>query len=159
MPLWDPTNSTMAPRSRKLSATHSAGIAWPPVPPPAIKIRGAAVRESRTAGAGCDLSGSFTVLRYPVEDAHGGEAYEEARTAVADERQRYPGEREYDHGSPHVEDGLHREHRGEPGGHAAGHHRGGAEGDLESGQRDEPEGGDHEYHSQEPELLADQHED
>src|ERR687893_35202 len=142
MPLWDPTNSTMAPRSRKLSATHSAGIAWPPVPPPAIKIRGAVVRGSRSAGAGCDLSGSFTVLRYPVEDAHGGEAYQEARTSVADERQRYTSEREDDHGRPHVEHRLHDEHGGEPRGDAAGHHRRGAKGNLYPRQRYEPEGGD-----------------
>src|ERR687889_352997 len=98
MPEVDPTNSTTAPRSFNSAATHSAGIACPPVPPPAISIL--------LVGAGFDLSGSFTVLRYPVEDAHGGEAYQQARTTVANERERHTCERENDHGCPDVEDGL-----------------------------------------------------
>src|ERR671920_2634495 len=109
MPDWDPTNSTMAPRSRKLAATHSAGIAWPPVPPPAIRIRGIL--------AWFDLAGSFTVLRYPVEDTHGGEAYQQTRSTVANERERHTCERENDHGCPDVEGGLGDEHRRQACGH------------------------------------------
>src|SRR5215207_1697984 len=116
MPASEPTNSTEAPISLKLSATQSAGIAWPPVPPPAIRIRG-------LPDARFDLSGSFTVLRYSVEDAHGGEAGEEARTAVAYEGQRHPGEREDDHGGPDVEDRLNGEHRGQARRHAPRHDR------------------------------------
>src|SRR5215217_1958310 len=103
MPESEPTNSTTAPLSFKSAATHSAGIACPPVPPPAIRIRGLLTWF--------DLSGSFTVLRYPVEDAHGGEAYQQARTTVAHKGERHPCERENHHGCPDVEGGLGDEHR------------------------------------------------
>src|ERR671929_246943 len=97
MPELDPTNSTTAPLTFKSAATHSAGKACPPVPPPAIRILGL---------AWFDLSGSLTVLRYPVEDTHGGEAYQQTRPTVAHEGERHPREREDHHGGPDVEDGL-----------------------------------------------------
>src|SRR5918999_5068550 len=124
MPACAPTNSTAAPLSPKLSATQSAGIACPPVPPPAITTRG-------LAAARFGHSRSFTVLRYPVKDAHGGEAHQKARTPVAYKRQRHPGEREDDHGGAHVEDRLDGEHRGEARPHAPGHDRGRAHRDAE----------------------------
>src|SRR5215212_2067334 len=102
MPELEPTNSTTAPLFFKSAATQSAGIACPPVPPPAIRILGL---------AWFDLSGSLTVLRYPVEDAHGGEAYQQTRTAVAHKGERHPCERENHHGGPDVEDGLYGDHR------------------------------------------------
>src|SRR5215216_1586081 len=152
MPVFAPTNSTTAPFSLKLSATHNAGIACPPVPPPAIRIRG---RSEMRIG----LSRSFTVLRYPVQDAHGGEADQKARTAVAYEGQRHPGEREDDHSGTYVEDRLYGEHRGDARRHAPAQHRRRVEGDPEPGQRYEAEGGDHRYHTQEAELLPDERED
>src|SRR5215210_131420 len=97
MPDSEPTNSTTAPLSLNSAATHSAGIACPPVPPPAIRTRGI---------AWFDLSGSLTVLRYPVEDAHGGKAYQQARTTPAHEGERHPRERKDHHGGSDVEDGL-----------------------------------------------------
>src|SRR3712207_3176593 len=152
IPVCEPTNSTVAPLSLNLSATHSAGIACPPVPPPAIRIRG-------PADGGFDLSGSFTILRYPVEDAHGGETGQEARTAVAYERERHPGEREDDHCGSHVEDRLNGEHSCQASRHAPRHDRRGVEGYPEPGQRHEAEGGDHHNHTQEAEFLPDQGED
>src|SRR5215211_2645243 len=95
IPVSDPTNSTTAPLFLNSAATHSAGIACPPVPPPAIRIRGL-----------FDLSGSLTVLRYPVENTHGGEAYQQAGSPVAHERECHPGEREDYHGGSDVEGGL-----------------------------------------------------
>src|SRR5215210_3828046 len=113
MPEVEPTNSTTASLAPNSAATHSAGIACPPVPPPAIRILGR---------PGFDLSRSFTVLRYPVEDAHGGEAYQQAGASVAHEGERHPGEREHDHRGPHVEDRLDGQHRRQAGGHAPGHY-------------------------------------
>src|SRR5919112_2174820 len=150
MPDVEPTNSTMAFLALNSAATHSAGMACPPVPPPAIR----SVGRSRF-----DLSRSFTVLRYPVEDPHGGEAYQQAGASVAHEGERHTGEGEYDHGGPDVEDGLHGQHRGKAGGHAPGHHRGSVQGDLQTGQRDKPESGDHCYHPDQAEFLPDQGED
>src|SRR5215216_3382349 len=150
MPVLAPTNSTVAPRMLKLSATQSAGIACPPVPPPAMSIRGL---------VGPCLSRSFTVLRYPVQDSHGGEAHQETRTAVAYKRQRHPGEREDDHGGPHVEDRLHGEHRGKARSHAPAQDRRRAKGDPEPRERYEAEGGDHRHHPEEPELLPYERED
>src|SRR5215212_7238158 len=106
----------MAPLSLRLSATHSAGIACPPVPPPAIRTR-------RLSEPRFGLSRSFTVLRYPVQDAYGGEADQKARTTVAYERQRHPGEREDDHSGAYVEYRLYGEHGCEPRRHAPGKHR------------------------------------
>src|SRR5918999_668678 len=126
MPELDPTNSTMAPLAFKSAATHSAGIAWPPVPPPAIKIRGIL--------AWFDLPGSFTVLRYPVEDAYGGEAYQQTRTTVANEGERHSREREDHHGGPYVEDGLDGEHRCKACRNAPRHDRGGVQGYLQPGK-------------------------
>src|SRR5215203_2329044 len=103
MPELDPTNSTIAPLSVKSAATHSAGIACPPVPPPAIRIRGM-----------FDLSGSFTVLRYPVEDAHGGESYQQTLTTVANERERHTCKWDNYHGCPYVKGGLCHEHYRQP---------------------------------------------
>src|SRR5919107_5376231 len=111
IPERDPTNSTIAFLALNSAATHSAGIACPPVPPPAIRTRGV-----------FDLSGSFTVLRNPVEDTHGGEAYQQTRTTVADEGEGHSCERENDHGRPDVEGGLGDEHRGQARGHAPRHH-------------------------------------
>src|SRR5829696_9680169 len=139
MPACAPTNSTAAPPSLKLSATHSAGIACPPVPPPAITMR------ALVAARPC-LSRSFTVLRYPVQDAHGGEAHHQARTAVADERQRHPGEREDDHGGAHVEDRLYGDHRGEPRGQASAQDRGRPQGDTEAREREKDKGGNDGHH-------------
>src|ERR671917_2679753 len=151
MPELDPTNSTMAPLAFKSAATHSAGIACPPVPPPAIKIRGIL--------AWFDLSGSFTVLRYPVEDAHGGEAYQQTRTSVAHERKRHPGERENHHCGPYVEDGLHGEHRRKACRNAPCHYGWGVQGNSQPGQRDKAEGRDDRDHPDEAELFPDQGED
>src|SRR5215216_5281995 len=150
MPVLAPTNSTVAPRMLKLSATQSAGIACPPVPPPAISIRGL---------GGFGLSRSFTVLRYPVQDAHGGEANQKTRAAVAYKRQRHPGEREDDHGGPHVEDRLYGEHRGQAGRHAPAHDGGCAERYPEPREGYEAEGGDHRDHPEEPQLPAYESED
>src|SRR5215204_4528961 len=102
MPDSDPTNSTTAPLLFKSAATHSAGIACPPVPPPAIRIRG--------SSWWLDLLGSFTFLRYAVEDTYAGEAYQQTRTTVAHEGERHPRERENHHGGPDVEHGLDGEH-------------------------------------------------
>src|SRR5215211_2070077 len=143
MPELDPTNSSIAPLSFRSAATHSAGIACPPVPPPAIRIRGM-----------FDLSGSFTVLRYPVEDAHGGEAYQQTRTTVANERERHTCERENDHGCPDVEGGLGDEHRRQTCGHAPRHHRRGVHGYPQPGQGDKTEGGDHDDHPDQAEFLS-----
>src|SRR3712207_151609 len=148
MPACAPTNSTAVPLSPKLSATQSAGIACPPVPPPAITTRG-------LAAARFGHSRSFTVLRYLVKDANGSEAHKKARTAVAYKRQRHPSKREDDHGCAHVEDRLHGDHRREARGQTAAQHRGGAQRDPEPRQRDEAEGGDHHDHPEQPELLAD----
>src|SRR5215204_4030142 len=148
MPELDPTNSTIAPLSFKSAATHSAGIACPPVPPPAIRIRG-----------WFDLSGSFTVLRNPVEDTHGGEAYQQTRTAVADERERHPCERENDHGRPDVEGGLGDEHRGQTRRHASRHDRRGVHGYPQPCEGEKTEGGDHDDHSDKAEFLTYEGED
>src|SRR5215216_2799064 len=150
MPVLAPTNSTVAPRMLKLSATQSAGIACPPVPPPAMSIRGL---------AGPCLSRSFTVLRYPTQDAHGGEADQEARAAIAYEGQRHPGEREDDHSRPDVEDRLDGDHGGEARGQASGQDRRRAHRDSESGQYYEAEGGHYHHHAQEAEFLPDERED
>src|SRR5918998_4682963 len=77
IPEVEPINSTWAPIERRLEATHSAGIACPPVPPPAIRTRGG-LAAGPPLGSGFDLSGSLTVLRYSVEHPDGGEAYQEA---------------------------------------------------------------------------------
>src|SRR5215218_9447245 len=151
MPELDPTNSTVAPLSFKSAATHSAGIACPPVPPPAIRIRGLLTWF--------DLSGSFTVLRYPVEDAHGGEAYQQARTTVAHKGERHPCERENHQGCPDVEGGLGDEHRCQACRHAPRHNRRGAHGNPQPGQRDKTEGGDHDHHPDQAKLLPYQGED
>src|SRR5215211_6275094 len=127
MPDFDPTNSTTAPLALKSAATHNAGIACPPVPPPAIRI---------LALAWFDLSGSFTVLRYSVEDAHGGEAYQQTRTTVAHEGECHTCEWENDHGCPYIEGGLGDEHRGQARRDAPRHYRGGVHGYSEAGQRD-----------------------
>src|SRR5919107_841905 len=119
MPELDPTNSITAPFALKSAATHSAGIACPPVPPPAIRIFGL---------AWFDLSGPLTVLRYPVDDAHGGEAYQQTRTAVAHEGEGHPGEGEDHHGGPDVEDGLDGEHGRQAGRYAPRHDGGGIHG-------------------------------
>src|SRR5215216_3263702 len=152
MPASEPTNSTTAPFSFRLSATQSAGIACPPVPPPAIRIRG-------LSGTGFGQSRSFTVLRYPAQDAYGGEADQEARAAIAYEGQRHPGEREDDHSGPDVEDRLDGDHGGEARGQASGQDRRRAHRDSESGQYYEAEGGDYHHHAQEPEFLPDERED
>src|SRR5215218_5809765 len=133
MPDFDPTNSTTAPLTFKSAATHSAGIACPSVPPPAIRTLGL---------AWFDLSGSLTVLRYPVEDTHGGEAYQQARTAVAHEGERHPRERENHHGGPDVEDGLDGEHGRQASRDAPRHDRRGVHGYSQPGQRDKSEGRD-----------------
>src|SRR3712207_7506932 len=88
MPVSEPTNSTRPPFSLKLPATQSAGITCPPVPPPAIRIRG-------PSEAGSGDSSSFTVLRYPAQDANGGEADQQARTAVAYKGQGDPRSEEH----------------------------------------------------------------
>src|SRR5215218_4267022 len=150
MPDSDPTNSTTAPCFFKSAATHSAGIACPPVPPPAISIRGF---------WWLDLSGSFTVLRYPVEDAHGGEAYQQTRTTIAHEGERHPRERENHHGGPDVEDGLDGQHRCEACSHATRHDRGGVHCYPQSGQRDKTESGDHGDHADQAKLFPYQGED
>src|SRR5215211_7564162 len=144
MPDFDPTNSTTAPLTFKSAATHSAGIACPPVPPPAIRTLGL---------AWFDLSGSLTVLRYPVEDTHGGEAYQQARTAVAHEGERHPRERENHHGGPDVEDCLHGEHRRQTCCGAPRHDRGGVHGYSQAGQRDKAESGDHGDHPDQAEFF------
>src|ERR671921_1076910 len=151
MPELDPTNSTIAPLSFKSAATHSAGIACPPVPPPAIRIRGIL--------SWFDLAGSFTVLRYPVEDTHGGEAYQQTRSTVTNERERHTCERENDHGCPDVEGGLGDEHRRQACGHAARHHRRSVHGYPQPGQRDKTEGGDHDDHPDQAEFLSYEGED
>src|SRR5215217_3817064 len=150
MPDVEPTNSTTASLATSSAATHSAGMACPPVPPPAIRILG----RWRF-----DLSRSFTVLRNPVQDTHGGEAYQEAGASVAHEGERHTGEGEDDHGGPHVEDGLHGQHRGKASGHAPGHHGWGVQGDFQPGQRDKPESGDHGDHPDQAQFLPDQGED
>src|SRR5918993_1236303 len=151
MPELEPTNSTIAPLAFKSAATHSAGIACPPVPPPAIRIRGPLARF--------DLSGSLTVLRYPVEDAYGGEAYQQTRTTVAHEGERHPRERENHHGGPYVEDGLDGEHRCKARRNAPRHDRRGVQGYLQPGQRDKAEGGDNCDHPDQAKLFPDQGED
>src|SRR5215212_4419569 len=150
MPVFDPTNSTTAPLLLNSAATHSAGIACPPVPPPAIRIRGS---------WWLDLPGSFTVLRNPVEDTYGGEAYQQTRTTVAHEGERHPRERENHHGGTDVEDGLDGQHRRQACRHASCHYGGGVHGYLQPGQRDKTEGGDHGDHADQPELLPYQGED
>src|SRR5215210_190733 len=144
MPDFEPTNSTTAPLLVKSAATHSAGIACPPVPPPAIRILGL---------AWSDLSGSLTVLRYPVEDAHGGEAYQQTRSTVAHEGERHPGEREDHHGRPDVEGGLYGEHGRQARRDAPRHYRGGVHGYSEAGQRDKAESGDHGDHPDQAEFF------
>src|SRR5215218_9153359 len=151
MPEVDPTNSTTAPRSFNSAATHSAGIACPPVPPPAISIL--------LSGAGFDLSGSFTVLRYPVEDAHGGEAYQQARPTVAHEGKCHAGEREDHHGGPDVEGGLDGQHRGQADRDTARQYRRRGESYPKPRKRDKPEGGDHGDHPDQAKFLPDQGED
>src|SRR5215207_8934917 len=123
MPATEPTNSTAAPLVFRLSATQSAGIACPPVPPPAIKTRGAlaALRGLSWFGRTCSL----TVLRYAVEDPRSGEADDHARAAVADEREGHPGQRDGTQGRPDVEGSLDGEHRSKPRRQASSHHRGG----------------------------------
>src|SRR3989337_867462 len=123
MPAAEPMNSTAAPLVFRLSATQSAGIACPPVPPPAIKTRGAfaAFRGLSWIGHTCSL----TILRYAVEDPYGGEADDHARAAIADEREGHPGQRDGAHGRPDIEGRLDGEHRSEPRRQAASHHRGG----------------------------------
>src|SRR5215212_2691190 len=158
MPAVEPTNSTAAPRARKLSATQSAGIACPPVPPPAIKTRDApwvASRGFKRFG----LTYSLTVLRYAVEDSHGDEADDSARAAVADKRERYPGQGHSAHGRPHVEGSLDGEHGGETRRYAPAHYRRGVQGDPEPREHEKREGYDYCYHPQKAELLADKGED
>src|SRR5215207_6806195 len=150
MPDVEPKNSTMASLALNSAATHSAGMACPPVPPPAIRIRGR---------ARFDLSGSFTVLRYPVEDAHGGEAYQQTRSTVANEGERHPGERKNHHGGPDVEDGLDGEHRGQACRDAPGHDGRGIESNPQPGQRYKPESGDHHDHPRQSQFFPDQRED
>src|SRR5918997_3619587 len=114
MPEAAPTNSTDAPLARRLSATHSAGIACPPVPPPAIRTRG---------GAWFDFSGSLTILRYPVQHPYGREADQHARSPVAHERQGHAGQWEHAHRSPYIEDSLGRDRGGQPSGQATSQNR------------------------------------
>src|ERR687890_2502194 len=113
MPAEEPTNSTTAPPVRRLSATQSAGIACPPVPPPAIKTRGASLLAARPLLSGSDLTRSLAVLRDAVEDPDGEEADDHARAAVADEGERHSGQREGPHGRSDIETRLDGEHRGE----------------------------------------------
>src|ERR671921_650282 len=157
MPATEPTNSTAAPLVFRLSATQSAGIACPPVPPPAIKTRGAfaALRGLSWFGLTCSL----TVLRYSVEDPGSGEADDHARAAVADKREGHPGQRDGAHGRPDVEGRLDDEHRREPRRQATSHHRGSVQRDLEPREREEGAGPNHGHHPQEPQLLADEGED
>src|SRR5918994_1071160 len=157
MPATEPTNSTAAPLALRLSATQSAGIVCPPVPPPATKTRGASpVRRSLSRlGHTCSL----TILRYTVEDTHGGETDDHARTAIADEREGHPGQRDGAHGRPDIEGHLDGEHRGEPCRQTTSHHRGSVQRDLEPCKREEGEGRDHGHHTQEPQLLPDEGED
>src|SRR5215217_3604134 len=158
MPTVEPINSTAAPRARRLSATQSAGIACPPVPPPAIKTRDVpcvAGRGFRRFG----LTYSLTVLRYSVEDSHGDEADEHARATVADKREGYPGQWNGTHSRPDIEARLDGEHGGETRRHAPAHHRRGVQGDPEPREHEKPEGPDHGHHPHEAELLADEGED
>src|SRR5215210_3971391 len=111
----------MAPPLRRLSATQSAGIACPPVPPPAIKTRGASLPAALGLLSGSDLTCSLAVLRDAGEDSDGDEADDHARAAVADEGERHPGQGDGAHGRPEVEARLYGEHRGEPRRQAPGH--------------------------------------
>src|ERR671920_2634732 len=144
MPATEPTNSTVAPLVFRLSATQSAGIACPPVPPPAIKTRGAfaALRGLSWVGLTCSL----TVLRYAVEDPCGGEADDHARAAVADKREGHPGQRDGTHGRPDVEGRLDGEYRGEARRQATSHHRGSVQRALEPHRRLSRERSKHGHH-------------
>src|SRR4051812_32684370 len=119
IPEVEPTNS-MAARACSSSATQSAGIACPPVPPPAINTRNAP-RASGRGSAGFGLACSLTVLRYAVEDSPGGDADKLARAAVTDKRQRHPRQRNGAHGRPDIEARLDRKHRGQPRRQASAH--------------------------------------
>src|SRR3990170_4851687 len=74
----DPAKVTVTPRSRRASATASAGRTCPAVPPAAIRHTG--FDDSLIHG---DVK----------ENAHPGEEHDEAGTAVGDERERNAGER------------------------------------------------------------------
>src|SRR5919199_4938124 len=130
IPEIEPTNSTAASRTRNSSATQSAGIACPPVPPPAIKTRDASCAAAPPGVARFGLTCFLTVLRYAVEDSHGGEADEHARAAVADKREGYPGQRNDAHRRPDVEGCLDDEHCRQARRQAPTHHRRGVQGDL-----------------------------
>jgi hypothetical protein len=93
------------------------------------------------------------------EDSHGGEADDQARAAVRDERKRDPGERrEAEHGA-HVHRGLPADERGEPRGEELAEGFAASEGDVEAGIAEHGERGDDSEGPQEPELFADDRED
>src|SRR5918999_557106 len=123
-----PAKLTSAPRAASASATASAGSTCPAVPPAAIR----------------HLSCFSLPIHGDVkEDADGREADDEARAAVAHERQRDPGERQEPEDGTHVDGGLAADEAGEPGGEELSEGLPAAQRDVEAGIAEEREGGDH----------------
>jgi hypothetical protein len=93
------------------------------------------------------------------EDPDGGEADDEARPTVRDERKRHTGERRKAHHGAHIDGRLTANERGEPGGQALAERIAAADGDVEPGVGEERECGDDSQRADEAKLLADDRED
>ena len=140
----DPAKVTLTPRSRRASATASAGRTWPAVPPAAITHR------SFDDGS---IDGDVK------ENPDSGEEHDEARAAVRDERERDARQRRDAQRRGEVDGRLtadecrdsRREELSEP---VAAAHR---YPKAENGEKRERS--DHRHGADQPELLADDRED
>ncbi len=142
----EPAKLTLAPRALNASATASAGRTCPAVPPAAI--------THLILLAGCCI-----VDRDVKEDADGGEAGDEARATVADERERDAGERRDAQDGAEVDGGL-AAHEGRQAGREPLPERvSAAQRDPEAGVPEGRVGEDHGGGAEQAELLADDRED
>src|SRR4249919_2341296 len=97
---------TSAPRARSASATASAGITWPPVPPAAITTltgRGDGEPAGLSLGSASDVD----------KESRAGEEDDQAAAAEGHERQRHAGDGQHADHSADVDGRLHDHERRE----------------------------------------------
>src|SRR5262245_30577089 len=136
-----PAKTTSAPRALSDSATASAGITCPAVPP-------AAIRHTGWRFDCCMVDGDVK------EDPDGGQHDDQTRPAVGDERERDPGQRREAEDGGEIDQRLPRDERRDARGEQLPERVAAPERDIEAGPAEHDERGHDRPAPDEPELLA-----
>src|SRR5580704_6425553 len=140
-----PTKKVSRPRSRSSRATASAGMMWPPVPPPAM-------RKAPLAPCPAELSRMFRDIH---QNSERGQSRQQRAASGADQGQRDAFGRQHIEHHADVHEGLHDDHGGDAErqitAEVVGHDHGGAQ----AAPEDQPEGQQHAEGADQAHLLAD----